>query len=522
MQSSQSFLGECYDIVIVGSGISCAYTLINYLSLLEQRSRLRKVKVAVVEKSGEFWAGIPYGRRSGRNTLVISSLKEFIPQQLERSQFVSWLSQNRHWIFDIPEYKDGKLSSKWLEINEGQMAQGLWDELFLPRFTFGLYLQHRLTQLIELATTKEILELSLLTSEVIDIQPFKSLYKVDMAIASSRESLLAKKVILTIGSPSTRAINYFPEAENDICFVNNLYKPSQDLNIHRICEFLERSENQAYSQVLILGANASALEVIYCLSDSQRASSLISKFFVLSTSAAFPHRISREVRQSPYFPRSLTSLIESKSFTARQILDAMKSEVDWAKSQNINIADIYHDLSKAMIDALNQLSSVEQEKFVSKYGEAIGKLQRRAGTEYLDVVDTLAAQGKLESLKGKFIRYSPSSSGELACEYIDSEGEQQVLVAPIKLIISCIGFPHVTNSSSSLIQNLIHRGILSSNSSGRGCTINNRNFEAKKNFYIMGPLLAGNIMGELRVWHSESCARIIDLSKELAEVLIQD
>jgi uncharacterized NAD(P)/FAD-binding protein YdhS len=522
MQSNQSYLDECYDIAIVGSGISCAYTLINYLSLLEQRPLPRTVKVAVLEKSGEFWTGIPYGSRSGRNTLVISSLKEFIPQELERSQFVIWLSQNRHWIFDIPEYKDGELSSKWLEMNEAHMSQGMWDELFLPRFTFGLYLQNRLTQLIESSTTKGILQLSLLACEVIDIQSASDLYKVDMAIASGGESLLAKKVILTIGSPSDRVINYFPEVENDICFVNNLYEPSQGFNIHRICDFLERPENQAHSQVLILGANASALEVIYCLADSQRASGLISKFFVLSPSASFPHCISREVRQSPYFPRYLTSLIESKSFTARQILDAMRSEVDWAKSQNINISDIYHDLSKAMIDALNQLSFVEQEKFVSTYGEEIGKLQRRAGTEYLDVVDALAAQGKLEPLKGKFIRHFPSSSGELECEYIDGEGEKQVLIAPIRLVISCIGSPSLTNSSSSLIQNLIHRGILSSNNSGRGFAINNRNFEAGKNCYVMGPLVAGNIMGDLKIWHAESCARIINLTKELAEVLVQD
>ncbi len=93
MQSNQSYLDECYDIAIVGSGISCTYTLINYLSLLEQRSLHRTVRIAVLEKSGEFWAGIPYGRRSGRNALVISPLKEFIPQEPERSQFVSWLSQ---------------------------------------------------------------------------------------------------------------------------------------------------------------------------------------------------------------------------------------------------------------------------------------------------------------------------------------------------------------------------------------------------------------------------------------------
>ncbi|NJL52785.1 MAG: hypothetical protein HC930_12250 [Hydrococcus sp. SU_1_0] len=51
-----------YDLAIVGSGISCAYTLIHYLSLLqarltttEARKSQKTIKVAVLDKSGEFW-----------------------------------------------------------------------------------------------------------------------------------------------------------------------------------------------------------------------------------------------------------------------------------------------------------------------------------------------------------------------------------------------------------------------------------------------------------------------------------
>jgi uncharacterized NAD(P)/FAD-binding protein YdhS len=70
-----------------------------------------------------------------------------------------------------------------------------------------------------------------------------------------------------------------------------------------------------------------------------------------------------------------------------------------------------------------------------------------------------------------------------------------------------------------LIQNLIRRGICVPNDSRRGFTIDH-NFEARKNCFLMGPLVAGNITSDFKVWHAESCQRIISLSKLLAEVLV--
>lgn len=72
-----------YDLAIVGSGISCAYTSIHYLTLLENRStaeskEFQTVKIAVLDKSEEFWTGIPYGSRSGKQSLIITPLKEFL------------------------------------------------------------------------------------------------------------------------------------------------------------------------------------------------------------------------------------------------------------------------------------------------------------------------------------------------------------------------------------------------------------------------------------------------------------
>jgi uncharacterized NAD(P)/FAD-binding protein YdhS len=274
--------------------------------------------------------------------------------------------------------------------------------------------------------------------------------------------------------------------------------------------------------VLLIGSNASALEAIYNLNNSGHVKGLISKFLVLSPSATFPHRINREVNLKDYCPEHLVALVQAKALTAKQILDAVKRDVADAAAQKINIADTIGDVSKAMIAALNQLSLDEQKKFVAKYGEEIGKLQRRAGAEYLDVVDRLAVEGRIELLQGKFIRYLSRSDGGPGFEFVSgSNRERKAFTAPIKVIINCAGFQDVARAPSPLIRNLIRRKICVPNASGRGFLINEK-FEASKNCYVMGPLVAGNLAGKLRVWHAESCARIISLSRQLADVLFRE
>ena len=530
--------GKYYDLAIIGAGISSAYTLIHYISLLEQRGthsevatfdradedvhQHQPVKILVTEKSGEFWTGIPYGSRSGRNALLISSLKEFIPQQLEREHFVNWLNENREWF--APAASNGKLTSKWLQANAAAMSQDGWDDLFIPRHTFGLYLKQRLATLLQAASSKGLIEIDLLPVEVLDVCSIENIYRVEVVSDAENDAhFWAKKLVLAIGSPPNVAFesNRSNDLEQQICYIDNMYEPSLDFNIDRICKSLEQSEHPSGGQVLIVGSNASTLDALYSINNSPRATNSIDKFIILSPNAAFPHRISQGVVQTAYSPQHLLALVKSASFTAKQILTAVEQDVASATAQNINISDIYSDISKLTIQALNQLSFDEQKQFVFKYAVEIGKLQRRAGGEYLDVVDDLIAHEKLEFLKGRFVRFSHLADGGASCEYLHGEDRvQTVFNAPIRAIVNCAGFQDVTKSSSVLIQNLIRREICIPNDSRRGFLID-KNYEASKNCYLMGPLVAGNIDGNFKVWHAESCQRIIGLSQQLAAVLLQ-
>lgn len=525
-----------YDIVFVGSGISCAYTLIHYISRLKEKLGAdnlpqlpdKAIKIAVLDKSGEFWSGTPYGNRSGKQALIITALKEFLPQP-ERDRFISWLIANYTSIFLTLDQRPGILSSQWLKSYEEAMLEGNWDDLFIPRYVFGLYVQDQVEQILLEARNQGYLECYLLTGDVFNIQKVKNNYQVEFAAPTKDNSLLlAKKVILTVGSPPNKIpfIDQFEVAEksdaaqNDLHFIPNMYEPSQDQNIERAAQFLKQSDTPGQNQVVIVGSNASALETLYSLNNLPEVVDSISKFIVISPAGAFPHRISQNPSSTTYVPENLTSLGQSEYLRAEQILEAVKKDVKSALEQNETVDATYSIISKGVINALNKLDFDEQKLFVTKYGVEIGKYQRRAGWDYLDVVDKLIFEGRLEFIKGKFVRTVPLNKGELGFEFITSGDEQkEVFTSPIKVVINCAGFQDLATSSSPLIKNLVQQGICTPNDSKCGFEMN-ENFEANENLYLMGPLVAGNINDKLKVWHAESCGRIFNLSQKLAEVLV--
>ena len=523
-----------YDLAIVGAGISSAYTLIHYIARIEQQAAANDanhqylpVRIIVTEKSDEFWTGLPYGRRSGHNALLISPLHEFIPQQLERQNFIDWLTANRDRVFNPQEYNQGELSRKWLAANSADMSEGRWDDLFIPRYTFGLYLKERIDRILTAATAQGLIEFKLVTADVLDIHNvsalnIEDLYQIDLA-DTDHQSFLAKKIVLAIGSPPNVAFaqDQSEQPGDGICYIDNMYEPSLDFNLDRICQSLQQAESQSQRQVLMVGSNAGTLDTLYNINNSKTAVNLIDKFVVISPNAAFPYRISKGIVELNYSPQHLLDLVETRSFTAKQMLGAIEQDIAAAISQNINISDIHGDISNVTMQALNLLNPAEQKQFVIRYSVDIGKLQRRAGGEYLDVVNNLIAQDKLEFRKGKFVKYSAPVSGKSNCEYRDSDNiTQPVLDTPIRIIINCAGFQDVTKSSSILIQNLIRRQICIPNDSNRGF-VTDRDFRANHNCYLMGPLIAGNIDGDFKVWHAESCQRIIGLSERLAAALHQ-
>ena len=512
-----------FDLTFVGAGLSCCCTIIYYINLANELGKKNKVKLLIIEKTKEFWTGIPYGIRSGYNSLIITSLKEFLPEN-ELKLFVNWLKDNFYKVVNDNMAQNGnKTINEWLLNNQKQIRENLWENLFIPRYLFGIYLKDRVINLLEMAEKDGIVDYQLLTAEVSDIERIDSSYNITAKTDFEKKILFSStKVILSIGTPPKARlnINFNNKTNESICVIEDIYEPDISTNISQIRKVLKNSNKSHQNNILILGSNASALEILYNLKDVTTSENLINQIYILSPDGTFPNKIKETCDVTNYIPVNLMYLKNAASYTSGQILEAVRKDTEDAHKEKIDISDIYHSMANLVIELLNKLDLNEQKKFVFRDGVEIGKFQRRAGAEYLELVNPLITQDKITFIKGRFLRQVSAEPESFYFEYIDKLTEEiRTFPQPIKIVINCIGFQNLSNSSSYLIKRLSEQNICLPNGSERGFVVN-ENFEANDNFYIMGPLLAGNINQRLRVWHAESCPRIFHLSRQLAEVLI--
>ena len=509
---------QTYNLAFIGAGLSCSYSLIHFIQMAENAGRQNRYKILIIDKSGEFWTGIPYGVRSGFDSLIITSLKEFLPPA-ELGLFLTWLKQNFEKLMADAPRKNGRDFPTWVERNKASIAADQWEKIFIPRYLFGIYLGERMKVLLQRAVEKGILVYDLLEADVTDVQKIEEGYQLSATQEGGVMSFKTGKVVLAIGSPPKRCLNNFDPSSSAPLFIEDMYDPNLQFNLRRINESLESSANQK-KNILILGSNASALEIVYNLYNTVDLNR-VKKVYVISPDGAFPNRIKEGSIIDDYQPVNLTRLKEQYSYTSAQILEAVKLDTESAQRENISVSDIYHVMAGGVIALMNKLSFEELKKFVCNDGVEIGKFQRRAGGEYLDVVDELVENGKIHFVKGKFVELVNKMEDQYTIQYFDQEKRENVIFkVSFDIIINCIGFQEMINSSSSLLRNLTEREICLVNSSKRGLEVS-ENFECSTGFFVVGPMLAGNLNSKLRVWHAESCSRLYSLSQQLAEVLIR-
>jgi uncharacterized NAD(P)/FAD-binding protein YdhS len=508
---------KSFDLSFIGAGLSCSYSLIHFINVAEQSGRKYRYRILIIDKTNEFWTGIPYGVRSGFESLTITSLKEFIPPG-ELEIFIEWLMQDSCGMMSDNPKSEDYLFPSWIVRNREAISTNQWERIFIPRYLFGIYLNERMKVLLEKATKKGILEYELVTAEVTDVEKLEAGYAITANGEKGPLFFKTRKVILSIGSPPKKHLNNINGSLSSPLFVENMYEPNLQQNVEQIDTYLKILSGQRLKNAIILGSNASALEMLYNLYSAIDLKH-IHKFYILSPDGVFPSRINDDNRLKDYVPINLTYLKNQSSYTSAQILEAVKKDTEMAQKENISLSDIFHAMSEIIIELLNKLSFEEQKKFVSNDGVQIGRFQRRAGKEYLDIVDTLIQQDKIEFIRGRFTKLIEEKEHQFTIEYFEAYNNQsKTFPAPIDIIINCVGFQELDNSSSELIRNLIKKKICIVNDSKRGFEVNER-FESCKDFFVIGPLLAGNLNSRLRVWHAESCPRIFSLSQQLAEVL---
>ena len=504
---------DAHDVVFVGSGASASFTV---LELLEQLGRLgarpaRPFTIAIVERAADQFGGLPYGRRSGFTSLIITSLRDFLPPS-ELANFGQWLGAHQSSVFDEFLSVGGQLSQDWWARHRDALANNEFEELYLPRYVFGRYLSDRLTAAIELAREAGTADVRLIHDEIRSITRNGSGY----LLHGVHEDLQASRVVLTLGTPPTLSRLTGFDVPGHVVLVDDLFEPSINANLARIVAAAgDPSAPERPMNVLVIGGNASTMEAIYQLADVASGRLRGASISVVTPRGELPERLVAAGASANFVARSLEALRESDNLTARAICEAGVADTERAHRDGLTVSDVLVVTGPLVGALVKRLTRDESEEWAGSWGMQLGRFQRRAGPEYCDVVDELTAGGRLHFIAGAFS--GTSADGRIT--FVDSDGLTQRSDTPFDVIINCSGFTTLSQlGGDSLLGSLLENGLISTTRWDRGIAVDD-SLAAGPGMYVMGPLLAGNVIASGAIWHMEHCGRIIAYAAVLAGTL---
>jgi uncharacterized NAD(P)/FAD-binding protein YdhS len=502
------------DLLFVGAGVSTSYTLLAVLDHLGRAPLTRVVRTAVVERAGDAYGGLPYGERSGDTSLIITSLKDFLPPE-ERNRFASWLTANKAWAFDRFNASGGALSEQWRETHGDAIANDDWEELYLPRTVFGCYVADRVRTAIQAGEQAGWLQHSLMQDTVTAMVPDHDGYVVRGAAGTLAH---ARRAVLAIGSTPNQGRLTAADATASFvtCLVDEPYEPSVAATMARIHASLD-DDSKSYGavRVLLVGGNASTLEMLYLLNDSTHPRLRDAVFYVLSPRGILPERLVAANPDARFEPLALDAL-DPSTCTAEAVYRAAVADVARGAAEGLTISDTLSPISRTVGGIVGKLSHTEQLSFAEVWGVEIGRFQRRAGTEYCDLVESLTAAERLYLIAGHFAAVVGADDDHATFDYDTPNGVRRFPLA-MDVMINCSGFSPVDRQrSATLLDQLLADGVCTTTRGGRGIAVNDE-MEANRNLFVMGPMLAGNVTARGAVWHMEHCGRVSSFGALLGE-----
>src|SRR5690606_23934426 len=133
-----------------------------------------------------------------------------------------------------------------------------WDNIYIPRYLFGIFLKERINHLLKKAVENGLIQYKLLRAEVRSVNRSNDFYQLNTCSNNSEIIFNSKKIILAIGSPHKE--NTDSSLPVHPAYIKDLYQPGLNENISIVLEKLKNHPADR-SNLLIIGTNASALEV---------------------------------------------------------------------------------------------------------------------------------------------------------------------------------------------------------------------------------------------------------------------
>ena len=390
-----------FDLVIVGSGASASFTLLHYLERLEGlRSR---VSIAVIEKSGDFHGGIAYGKRSGEHALTITTLADFLPPE-ELDAFT-------RWIDDRDELPSSISPAQIAAIDTNEPDAVSMQQQCIPRRLFGRYLAKRVEVAIADAERLGDATVNLIQSEVLDIQERAgdgyTLICRQAGEGAATRTIAASQVVLCLGSPPTSHLGL--EGGSTVSgtgerIIDDLYEGDYDDRLHEITARLAAAtlEDGSRPRVLVVGSNASAMELLYSLHERHVNAGLDVQITVVSRMGTLPElsQARQGDQQDALFEEWMKRLKSEPHLSAEYLFESARTMMAEARAEGQPLVAYNGVVNRLLAAALASMSPQETHLFITRYANLLGRYKRLAEKEYVNAAAALQHAGLLDVIKG--------------------------------------------------------------------------------------------------------------------------
>jgi uncharacterized NAD(P)/FAD-binding protein YdhS len=504
------------DLIFIGGGIAAALSVIEVCKKLEaDGNRQKPVEITLIEKHADIWKGIPYGKRSSPNALIITSVHDFLNDS-EKEPFHNWLLATKDEWASWYAANGGAIAARWLTANMPLIDAHKWQDVYIPRFLYGDYLHQKTQMIIAAASEKQLVSFCTVSGEAVSIRKENAVYTVAIETVGGTQEINAPKVVVSTGSsPMAHIVDNVPEG---LLYVDDIYEPSVPATLELLNSRFSAAPQAANTanNLLIVGTNASSIELLYLLEGRPDITAAINNIYLLSSSGALPDHTN--LQTIAHFPTpSLDELSATGTYDIVVLMEAAFNDLKLAKA-NGTCMDYVGAIVKKLLELLEPLGEATKKEFFGIHALRFRDSFRRAGAEYKSASDKLLTCGRATIVTGRFAVANPVEGGA-SVSYV-TNGELHTLPEPVGAIINCTGSSNLDVSSSRLLVNLINDGLCTMNLSGKGFLVNEK-FEAAPNLYIMGPLLGGNCNKLIHFWQLENASRLTYLAPFLAKELVE-
>lgn len=506
---------DVQDVVIVGGGVSGTSTLVQLLRRTREARPTRPLRLTVVERSEDLYAGLPYGARSGSASLIVTPLRDFLEDGL-RARFIAWLNEHRAEILRA----EPGLSASWVDQHADAIRAGEWEELFIPRRLFGRFLRERTEHAIAEARRLGTAEVRSLRGEAVRVRGESEHRVVDVLTEDGAVGLAAHTVVLAVGSPPKQLLSRSGQGPG--LFLDDTHAGDLDALLDDAAARVGALPPGMSRDVLLVGANADALELLHALDRRGSGAVWERRITVLSRRGEPDAWRARRDRSAEYISRHLAAYVEGttpEQLTAAAVAAAVEADVAAALAAGFGEQDTVPELKRLTLGALDAMPWDQQQAFVDRYGMETNRFSRPTGGDYQAVTTRLLAEARLDMVAARYVRAESTPSGWVVV-VADAAGERE-LPGHYGVIVNCAGFEPLPSTDDALLRSLQDSGLARVTRSAAGIEVD-AHYRAAEHVFVAGPLLAGNLNEHLRLWHVESCRRILGMSREVADAVAAD